>query len=611
MPHRDRERELGARVLVPLVVVFDDDHPVPPHRRPDGGPHSDVVSPVARHHEECDFLLLRDLAALLAFLEHLHDAREGSRPVLEKIVDIRHLVRREGVSRRHDHPAAGVEQNGHEPFDTLEELVEVDEDAAPGAGAVPGREPLRTCRERPDVNPFRFHFPLRGDLDTGQARRLLLGDGRKGDSRRIPGLAGIRAEVVIRDLDLFRLRDLDRLAQHRLGVLYEELLPPDAVDPARDHGRVPLHTLHRRLDLEGHRAAVGAVVVLPVGHHEALDILQGLADLLQGERPDDVRPDEAHLLALLAQSVHRLLGGLRRGVDDEQRGLGILHPVQVEEVVPPAGERLELGKDLPDDRMRPDDRIGLLLLVVDEIGVVHVRTDRHRLARVDGRDRRDEWTEEVLHHLRVGEDLHAPLLVGSEKPVECHHHREPDGHLLADPGRHDVHVVDRLHVGGHQDDPAGVHRQHDVAVVAADVERARHRPGDDVEHHREPRARLDRQLLESEEETVRRGGVEDPASRRGCAETDSRRPMLAVPRDHADGVLAFRLHRVERLGDLGGGGDGVVPHDVVVDMLGRGRRDLVAALDDHFLRRPRSPLFRRFGHLSSPSVLISGISVSR
>src|SRR3989304_506332 len=111
--------------------------------------------------------------------------------------------------------------------------------------------------------------------------------------------------------------------------------------------------------------------------------------------------------------------------------------------------------------------------------------------------------------------------------------------------------------------------------------------------------------FQSEEISTRRfwwggrkaGGVEAPAPRRGRAETAPRRPVLAVARDHPDVVLPFRLHRVEGLRDLGGGGDGVVPHDVVVDLLGRHRGNLVAALDDHFLRRPRSPLFRRFGPL--------------
>ena len=146
-----------------------------------------------------------------------------------------------------------------------------------------------------------------------------------------------------------------------------------------------------------------------------------------------------------------------------------------DQVVAAAGERLVLGEDLLDHVVGAHDRVGLLLLVVDLVRVVHVRPDGDRLLRVDRRHRGDERPEEVAHHLVVREDLHAALLVGGEEAVEGDEHREADRHLLADLRGHHVHVVDRLGVRRHQDDPAGVHRQHDVAVVAPDVEGAGHR----------------------------------------------------------------------------------------------------------------------------------------
>src|SRR5512141_1309365 len=91
--------------------------------------------------------------------------------------------------------------------------------------------------------------------------------------------------------------------------------------------------------------------------------------------------------------------------------------------------------------------------------------------------------------------------------------------------------------------------------------------------------------------------------------------VLPVARDHPDGVLPLRLHRVEGLGDLRRGRDGVVPHDVVVDLLGRRRRDLVAALHDHRLGGAFARLLRRLRHSLSPygfeKIVISGTCALR
>jgi len=93
--------------------------------------------------------------------------------------------------------------------------------------------------------------------------------------------------------------------------------------------------------------------------------------------------------------------------------------------------------------------------------------------------------------------------------------------------------------------------------------------------------RTGRELLEGEQQSVRRRGVEHappPCSRR----SRSRRAVLPVARDHPDGVLssAFIASRVSATSVEGVMGS---THDVVVDLLGRRRRDLVAALHDHRL----------------------------
>ena len=97
-------------------------------------------------------------------------------------------------------------------------------------------------------------------------------------------------------------------------------------------------------------------------------------------------------------------------------------------------------------------------------------TDRHGVARVERRDRLT-GAEELLHRRGVLEELDAPLLMAREEPVERDDRRQPHVRALADAQRADVQVVDRLRVAGKQDQPAGVQREVDVGVIAADVQR--------------------------------------------------------------------------------------------------------------------------------------------
>ncbi len=188
-------------------------------------------------------------------------------------------------------------------------------------------------------------------------------------------------------------------------------------------------------------------------------------------------------------------------------------------------------------------------------------------------------SEVVAHHLRVGEVLDAPLLVAREEPVEGDDRGQLHLRVLGDTQRDDVQVVDGLRVAREEDQPAGVEREVDVGVVAADVERGADRAGGDVEQHRKAGARLDRQLLERVEEPLRAGRVEDAAASRRGAVADAGRAVLAVGRDHHDRVLALGPHGVEVLRDLGRGRDRVVAHDVEIDVLRGDGGHLVAAAE--------------------------------
>ena len=143
--------------------------------------------------------------------------------------------------------------------------------------------------------------------------------------------------------------------------------------------------------------AVAAVGVGTLADQDGADAAQRILDLLDGEGADHVRADHTRAHALLAQAVGDVLRSLRGGVEEEHGDVGILHPVEVDDRVPAAAERLVLGEDLGDDPAGRVHRELELVLVVDQVRIVHVRPDRDRVPRVERRHALGHRPQELLH----------------------------------------------------------------------------------------------------------------------------------------------------------------------------------------------------------------------
>ncbi len=531
------------------------------------------------------------LAAALPLVEHLDEAAQRGRAVLEEVVDVRDAVRRVRVARADDHRAAGLVEDDDVTLDALQELVERREDAAAGARPVARGDALRLRDELPRGR--RLHVQPAGlghrrDVDEA-ARRL------RPRERRQPGAAGwirriARDDAVV--VEQLRHRPVagrvEGEPEERVRVLEREVAAAEPVDARDAHGVVGGIVLQRRLHLVREVAAVGAVRVGPVADDDRAHAAERFAQLAGREGAEDVRAEHARAHACAAEKVGCVLCRLRGRVQQEERNLRVVHQVAVDEIVVPPAQLLVLGEDAGDCIERRLHREVLLVLVVDEVGVVHVRPDGHRVPRVENGDRLLERAEEVAHDLGIFERVHAPLLVAREEAVERDDCRQPDVRPLGDAKRADVQVVDRLRVARHEDEPAGVERVIDVRVVAADVERAAHRARREVEEHREPRPGLHGVLLEPVQQALRARRVEDASAADRRAVADAGRAVLAVGGDHHHRVMALGLSLVEDLRDLRRRRDRVVAHQVEVDVLGRERRHLVAGEEARHLCRLRA-----------------------
>ena len=334
----------------------------------------------------------------------------------------------------------------------------------------------------------------------------------------------------------------------------------------------------------GEAGAVGAVGRGALAEHHGPDAAQRRADRLGGERTDHVGTDDPGPDAVGAQPVGHVLRGLRGRVHQEDRDLGVVHAVEVDGVVAAAAQRLVLGEHLGECAQRGVHRPLELVLVVDQVGIVHVRPDRHRVPRVERRYHLRHRAEPALHGGVVGEGADAALLVAGEEAVEGHDRGQPHVGALGDPQRDEVHVVDGLRVARHEDQPARVQGVVDIGVVTTDVERPAHGARRDIEQHRIARSRLDGQLLQRIQQPLRARRVEDAAAAGGGAVADACGAVLAVGRHHHDLVLAGRLHLVEELGDLGRGRDRVIAHQMEVHLLSGQRGHLVARAEPGNLR---------------------------
>ena len=128
--------------------------------------------------------------------------------------------------------------------------------------------------------------------------------------------------------------------------------------------------VQRRRHLRVHGATVGVEAVVLIHHREGLHVLQRLADVLRREGTEGADLDQAHLLALGTQLIHRLLGGAGGGADDDDGLLGVVHLVLLDQAVSTSGHLTEFGAHLADDVLGIHHGLGLLTL---GLHVVHGR----------------------------------------------------------------------------------------------------------------------------------------------------------------------------------------------------------------------------------------------
>ena len=272
--------------------------------------------------------------------------------------------------------------------------------------------------------------------------------------------------------------------EERAGILIAELLAAEPVDAGEAEGVVLRVVLEGGLDLVRQVCAVGAVRIRAFADDQRPDAAKQASQFVGGEGPEQVRADHACLDAPAAQAVGRVLRGLGSGVQQEDRHVGILHTVGVNERIVPAAHASVFVEDFTNHRGGGVHRQLLLVLVIDEVRIAHVGPDRDRIAGVNGGDGCRHLAEEGTHVGVIGEDLDAALLMAGEEAVVGDTHREADIGVLTDAKGHDVHVVHGLRVAGQEDDPAAVEQVVEVGVVAADIEGPANAPGDEVEEHR-------------------------------------------------------------------------------------------------------------------------------
>ena len=256
-------------------------------------------------------------------------------------------------------------------------------------------------------------------------------------------------------------------------------------------------------------------------------------------------------MAFIAQAIGDFLGIFCRRVEQHQSNVGIVHAIGVDGAIVATRKLRELGENLGDYLARGLHGLVLLHLVVDQIGVIHVRPEGHRLVRVERRVWVLALTQEGLHCIRLVEAVDAALLVTGQETVVRDDDRQPHIGMLADPNRAEVHVVDRLRVASHQDDPTGIEDEVDIRVVTTNIERSRYGARRNIQYHGHARTRLHGQLLERVQQALRRRGIQDAAAAERSAIADARRAVFAVGRNHDDIVFAIGLHFGQILGDFG------------------------------------------------------------
>jgi len=138
----------------------------------------------------------------------------------------------------------------------------------------------------------------------------------------------------------------------------------------------------------------------------------------------------------------------------------------------------------------------LLHLVVDQVRVVHVRAKRNGPFGVECREGVLTLAQEFAHRLRVIEAVDLALLVTGQEAVVGNDDGQANVHVFADSDRREIHVVNRLGIPCHQDDPAGIQHKVDVGVITTDIEWPRYRACRYIQHHGNTGAGLHGQLFQ-------------------------------------------------------------------------------------------------------------------
>ena len=259
------------------------------------------------------------------------------------------------------------------------------------------------------------------------------------------------------------------VVEHGLELGGGHVLGSQAVAAAVDHRRAGA-VGKGGADVQIHGSGNGAGLLAAVHGRDLLDGLRQLGEEeLNVEGAEQVDLQQADLLALGAQQVHDLTGGLAGGAHHDDDALGLLIAVVVEQMVVAAGDFVDpLHVGLHDRRDLQVVRVvGLLGLVVD-VGALHGGA-LHRVLRVHGdavEFLQRVLIQQLLHLLEVDHLDLLDLVGGAEAVEEVHEgHAGLDGGQVGDGGQ----VHDLLHASGTHHGDAGGAAAHHVLMVAEDV----------------------------------------------------------------------------------------------------------------------------------------------
>ncbi|MNI46232.1 hypothetical protein D3C73_1006830 [compost metagenome] len=316
---------------------------------------------------------------------------------------------------------------------------------------------------------------------------------------------------------------------------------------------------------------MSAYGIRAVTNSDGFDILQRFRNLLLRERTDHIRRDRSGSDTLLAQLIHHILDNFRCRVHQEDRHIGVVHPVLLYHRIVATSQLSEFLGDFFEYFTGIVHGHRLLVAVIDIIRFIHVWADCNRVVAVKRvrKAGRRLLPHEFVDILTVRERLHTALLVGSEIAVRSYHNRQADLGMLSQLQCHQIHVVDGLRVTAHQNRPAGIECKIQIGVVTVNVQRSRNGTADQIHDHRHARTCLYRQLLQHEHVTLRAGRVEHASAGCRSAVADPCRAVLTVRRHEHNIMLSACFHSIEELGNLCRRRDREVSHDMIVDLMGR------------------------------------------